>query len=407
MELRLYQVREFIAAAVPKLLLQVVMLLILLRRLLQQITAELQEPATTTITAPTPQAVGLLTDAIFKIIGSDFVTIQNFTMLENASNTTTAAGTNNMTEFGVALFYLTTTNGAQNITIQNNTITLNRVYPNTFGIYSNSTHTATAVTISASATGAAGGNDNLKIYGNNISNVNMGIVHIGPTAAADQNTTTDIGGVAVATGNIITNYGTTNTGLSSYANLSTTINGILVRNTRNFNISFNTVNSSNGGVVVGTLNGIQIPASSNTPTGTLTQTINNNSISLRPGATGIVMNGINMPIGSVNATTTCSINNNDFNTFGHTVAGATGTINFITQVGNPLVQNFNNNTFTNMSVNTTGPITFLFFSPNLISWVRQWALAVIKLSLDSHGPALERQLFELKLILSETDRHTR
>lgn len=322
---------------------------------------------TTTLTAFTPQTSGNLNDGIFKIIGSDWVTIQNFTMLENAANTTTAAGTNNMTEWGVALLYASTTNGAQNITVQNNTIDLDRTYPNTFGIYSNSTHSATAVTTSATATGAAGGNENLKIYGNNITDVNMGIVHVGPTAAADQNINSDIGGVAVATGNTITNFGTTTTGVSSYANVSITINGILVRNSKNFNVSFNTVNSSNGGVVVGTLNGIQIPASSATPTGTLTQTINNNSISLRPGAVGITVNGINMPSGSVNATTTCSMNNNDFNTFGHTVGGATGTITFFIQGGNPLIQNFNNNTFTNISVNTTGTITFYSFAPSLIS----------------------------------------
>ena len=52
-----------------------------------------------------------------------------------------------MTEWGVALLYVTTTDGAQNNTIQNNTITLNRTYQNTFGIYSNSTHSATAVTV--------------------------------------------------------------------------------------------------------------------------------------------------------------------------------------------------------------------------------------------------------------------
>ncbi len=77
-----------------------------------------------TITAPTPQTSGNLNDAIFKLIGADWITIQSFTMLENAANTTTAAGTNNMTEWGVALLYVSTTNGAQNNTIQNNTITL-------------------------------------------------------------------------------------------------------------------------------------------------------------------------------------------------------------------------------------------------------------------------------------------
>ena len=319
----------------------------------------------TAITANGALTSGALNDSIFKIIGGDYITIQGFVMQENPANTTKAALTDNMTEWGVALLYASTTNGSQNCTIQNNTISLNRTYQNTFGIYSNSSHSATAVTASATATTAAGGNENLKVYGNIISNVNMGIVHIGPTAAADQNISADIGGATAPTGNSITDFGTTTTGLSGYANLSGTINGILVRNTKNFNISRNTIASSNGGITAGTVNGIQIPASSFTPTGTLTQTINNNNISLRPGA-NLLINGINMPSGSVNATTTCSINNNDFNTLGHTVA-ATSAITFIIQGGNPLNQTFDSNTFTNISVNTTGTITFFSFAPSLIS----------------------------------------
>ena len=80
---------------------------------------------TVTITAPNPQTSGSLTDAIFKIIGSDWVTISGFTMLENASNTTTTPS-NNMTEWGVALLNATASNGAQNCTIQNNIITTNK-----------------------------------------------------------------------------------------------------------------------------------------------------------------------------------------------------------------------------------------------------------------------------------------
>jgi len=40
----------------------------------------------------------------------------------------------------VALLHVSTADGAQNNTIQNNTITLNRSYANTFGIYSNNRH---------------------------------------------------------------------------------------------------------------------------------------------------------------------------------------------------------------------------------------------------------------------------
>ena len=79
-----------------------------------------------TVTAFSGQTSGILTDAIFKIVGGDYITIQGFTMQENSANTTTAAATNNMTEWGVALLYASTTNGAQNCTIQNNTISLNR-----------------------------------------------------------------------------------------------------------------------------------------------------------------------------------------------------------------------------------------------------------------------------------------
>jgi hypothetical protein len=321
-----------------------------------------------TITAPTPQASGALNDGIFKLIGADWVTLNNFMMFENAANTTTAAATNNMTEWGVALLYVTSTDGAQNDTIQNCTMDLDRTYQNTFGIYSNSTHTATAVTASATATGAAGSNDNLKVYSNNITDVNQGIVVVGPTAAADQNNNLDIGGVAVGTANTITNWGTTTT-FSGYANVSaTSVNGILVRNTRNYNISFNTVTSSVGGVTgTGTLNAIQVPSSSVAPTGTLTQTINNNHLSVQGGNVANVLDGINIPSTSVNATTTISMSNNDFNTFGHTVAGATGAMTFIIETGNPLSTSINANTFTNISANTTGTITFFSFAQSLIS----------------------------------------
>ena len=310
-----------------------------------------------TITASGALTAGNLNDAIFKLIGADWVTIQGFTMQENAGNTITAAASNNMTEWGVALLYTTTTDGAQNNTIQNNTINLNRTYQNTFGIYSNSTHSAAAVTTSASATTTAGGNSGMKVYGNTISNVNQGIVVVGPTAAADMNTGIDIGGAGGAQANTITNFGTTGT-FSAYANVSGTVNGILVRNSIGFNISFNTVTSSVGGTTVGTLNGIQIQAASAVPTTTFTNAINNNNISLQSAVTAGSIVGITAPSGSASATSTLNINSNNFNTFGHTVA-ASGTITFITTTLTNQFTTINSNTFTNISVNTTGSVTFI------------------------------------------------
>lgn len=310
-----------------------------------------------TITAPTPQASGNLNDAIFKLIGADWVTINGFTMRENIANTVTAAGTNTMTEWGVALLYVTATDGAQNDKISNNNIALDRTYQNTFGIYANATHTAGAVTTSATATGAAGGNSGLKIYSNFVTNVNNGIVVLGPTAAADNNNGIDIGGASAATGNSVTNYGTTGT-FSGYANVSGTVNGILVRNSTSANISYNTISSSVGGVSAGTLNGIQIPASSNAPTITFTNNINNNTISLQSGLAAGAMNGINLPSGSASTASTLNINNNDFNTFGHTVP-ASGAIIFILTASAHQFTNITGNTFTNITVNTTGGVTFI------------------------------------------------
>ncbi len=316
-----------------------------------------------TITAPTGASpighvAGNLNDAIIKLIGADWITIQGFTLAENAGNTTTAAATNNMTEWGVALLYVTATDGAQNNTIQNNTIALNRTYQNTFGIYANATHTATVVTTSASATGTAGGNSGLKIYGNAINNVNNGIVVVGPLAAADFNTGVDIGGTGGVQSNTITNYGTTGT-FSGYANVSGTVNGILVRNSVGYNVSYNSITSSVGGVTAGTLNGIQAPAFSVAPTGTFTSNVNNNNISLKSGLATGAMNGINILGTSGSATSTINVNNNNFADWGHTTVAASGTIILITQTGAHLNCNINGNTFTNLAVNTTGSVTFV------------------------------------------------
>ncbi len=307
-------------------------------------------------TAPTPQTSGNLNDAIFKIIGGDYITIDGFEMRENAANTTTAAASNNMTEFGVALFYASTTNGAQNNTIQNNVITLNRTYQNTFGIYSNSTHSATAIS-SATATTTAGGNSGLKIYGNTISNVNQGIVVVGPTAAADMNTGIDIGGTGGVRANTISNFGTTGT-FSGYANVSGTIYGVLVRNSIGYNVSFNSITSSAGGVTSGTLRGIYNPSASNTPTGTFTNNINSNIISLTYGVSTGTLQGITVEATTGTATSTQNINSNNFTALTASLA-TSATITAISDAMANLNTSISSNTFTNLSTNTTGSFNFI------------------------------------------------
>ena len=317
-----------------------------------------------TITAFTPQASGILHDAIFEVLGSDFLTIQGFTMLENASNTTTAAATNNMTEWGVALLYLTTTNGAQNCTIKNNTIDLNRTYQNSFGIYSNSTHTSTAIATSATATSVAGSNSGITIIGNTITDVNNGITIVGPTGAANQNNGIVIGGT-VANANTLSNYGTTGT-FSGYANVSGTVNGILVRNSYNIDISNNNITSSNGGTTGGTLRGIFIPSFSSISTATSTNRINMNSISIRSGNATGTMNNLLVEATTFSNSSSLNIDSNNIHTTTHTVA-ASGNITFISTAIPVSSCSINYNTFNNLSVNTTGSVVFIFHSYTLPS----------------------------------------
>lgn len=316
------------------------------------------------ITASPALTAGTLNDGLIRIVGEDFVTIEGFDLRENAANTTTTAASNNMTEWGIALIYRSVTDGAQNVTLRNNTITLNRTYQNTFGIYANATHTLAAPTTSATASDPAGGNSGLVIRGNTISNVNHGIVIVGPTATANHNANVTIGGATPADGNTISNYGTTGT-FSGYANVSGSVNGIVVRNTRASEIASNTVTSSDGGTTAGTLRGIWLWAGSAAPTGTFTQTIRNNTVSVRSGVAGGASLGIVVDSGASNLTSTVAINDNTINGLGYTLASgtATGAATGISVAGSvtagPLVTQINGNRFDNLMVNTSGNLTLI------------------------------------------------
>jgi hypothetical protein len=61
-------------------------------------------------------------DGIFRLIGSDYVTINGIDLKENSANTTNAT----MMEFGYGFFKQSATNGCQNNTIENCTVTLSK-----------------------------------------------------------------------------------------------------------------------------------------------------------------------------------------------------------------------------------------------------------------------------------------
>jgi Ig-like domain CHU_C associated/Secretion system C-terminal sorting domain len=327
--------------------------------------------AGSTISANTAHTVGRLDDAIFKIVGGDYITIDGFKMQENAANTTIAVATNNATEWGIALLYASLTNGAQNNIIQNNIISLNRLYLNTFGIYSNTRHAATTVsttTVTAEVTTAAGSNSFNKIYANAISNVNFGIVFIGAgTTIAAIDNGNDIGGSSAATGNTITNWGFGGATASVYSSLTSSNYCIFLNQQINDNVSYNTVTSALitsiatvGGILKN--NSVAIPTAA---LGNFTTTINNNTVTVThnpTAATSGTIIGINSQgIGSLLATATINMNNNTVQNC--VLGGATATTPSITAITNlsfPGTLNMTGNNVLNNSLSSTAGTTGSF-----------------------------------------------
>ncbi|MFZ4399513.1 MAG: T9SS type A sorting domain-containing protein [Bacteroidales bacterium] len=322
------------------------------------------------ITAFSPQTSGSLNDAIFKIIGGDYITIQGFVMKENTANNTIAVAANNMTEWGVALLYASLTNGSKNNIIQNNTISLNRSYFNSFGIYSNTRHNATAVTTLAEVTNSGGSNSFNKIYGNSISNVNFGVVFIGAgTTIAAIDNGNDIGGNSLSTGNTISNWGG-GSALSAYLSLTASNYCIFSNQQINDNISFNTITSASGlALLTSTFGGILKNYSVAQPTGTFTSNINNNTVTLvnAPSSGGMI--GINNQGLASLITATVNINNNtvlncSINGSNATSAGLTA----ITNLSACGILNMNNNIIRgNSSTATTGGFTGISNSGAIVS----------------------------------------
>jgi hypothetical protein len=274
--------------------------------------------ASTTVTAAAAPTIGVRSDAIFKIIGSDYVTIRNFTMNENAANTTGGAiGVQRMTEFGVGIFAASATNGAQYNTIQNNIITLSTAgtkYQNAIGIFSSSASSATNTIQVASS--IAGTNSFNMIYSNTITGVGTGIYFISPAQTATVfESGNDIGGTSSSTGNTIT-FGCSNTtadlGYTSYS--GSVPSGVYFRNVVGNSVRYNTITNvstltlASGGISC--INGstpVLVPV--------YTSNFSNNNITITQTSTTAIT-GIEFGSGTTNGTITC---NNNVITINHTV----------------------------------------------------------------------------------------
>ncbi|MBK9960393.1 MAG: hypothetical protein IPP06_03410 [Saprospiraceae bacterium] len=246
-------------------------------------------------------------DGIFRLVGSDYVTIDGINLTENPLNITNPS----TMEYGFGLFKQSVSNGCQFNTIKNCVITLSYInnasgtLPAVEGSRGidvlNSTPTAT--TTSLVPTLFSGTNSNNKFYTNTISNCNYGIVLSGYAASSPFNlgdTLNDVGGNSAMTGNTIFNYG----GAPGATNPSSAIRAI---NQWGVNISFNTINNNNGTHFnhVTTFRGIYAQSGTSA-----SANINNNNITLKGGATTSQLAFIENGIGSTPAGNTVNINNN-------------------------------------------------------------------------------------------------
>ncbi|HQW24516.1 MAG TPA: hypothetical protein PLV75_01075, partial [Saprospiraceae bacterium] len=235
-----------------------------------------------TVVASNAHVPGSFMDAIFRLQGADYLTLEQFVMMENPAATNASDATNTVTEWGVALLASSLTNGSQNNIIRNNTISLrvSTVDRNTFGIYSNVRHSTTSVLGGGDPTFFSGTNSNNKIHSNTISNVNFGISFTGSGVNGNGDTGNELGGMLAETGNTITEFGKVKSSVL-YASHTDTNFGIQAINQVNETISNNTL-ISNDITSSGTISGARgiLKYYTADPTGTTVSTISKNLITL-------------------------------------------------------------------------------------------------------------------------------
>lgn len=307
-----------------------------------------------TLSASAAQPAGALNDAIIKLLGSDWVTISGFTMQENPANNTSAQASNNMTEWGVALLCPSTTNGSQNNTIQNNTISLKRSYVNSCGIYSNVRHTPTNVNQTAtivSPSSPSGANKANKVYDNTITDANYGIVFIGAqsyvTSFATMDSGNDIGGNSAATGNTLSNCGG-NVASAGYIDILSIPYCVHLRNQTDLNLSYNTITSATF-TTTAPLAGIYITGSPANDNSSFSQNITHNTLTVTstgstsyPNVLGILHENLNstLPNATVNISDNTLLN----------CQSATSFIGIDFSSARPGTCNINNNIFQGTTV---------------------------------------------------------
>lgn len=294
-------------------------------------------------------------DGIWKIAGTDNVTIDGIDLTEIAGNANQAQ----RMEFGYALVKLnnvTPIDGCQNVTIKNCTITLNKyLTPTTFttctGIYAGN-HIATAIP-ALTLTALTDVLSNCKIFNNVITNVTNGIWLTGWNGGSPFGTFFDQNGeIGLGGANTITNFNTygiriqqhktlivANNSLTSITLPAASITGILTQSIMNSDTYNNTVTiQPSGGNFF--ITGMNICAVSDAA---LTGSIHNNTVqnctnaaATSQGFTGISNNSV---AGTVNMYSNIVNNNSYPGTGGFTGIEGGGTTGFLNLYNNTISNN--------------------------------------------------------------------
>jgi hypothetical protein len=284
-------------------------------------------------------------DGMLKIVGADYITIDGLTFNDgNVTNPQTM-------EFGIGLFKLNAGDGAQNNTIQNCIINMQRInnasstapmVEGSVGIIMMNASNGAATT-NLTITAASGTNSNNKFYSNSINGGNYGMALIG-FAGATPFTTCDQGTIVGASGlgNTILNFGG-----GAATNPSA---GIRTLAQYGISVGYNTINNNNGSGVnhATTFRGIYL----NTAV-SASATITNNTVSIQSGATTSACTAIDNQSGGTAASNTINITNNTVN-IGYPTA-TTGVYTAINNGATAATVNINGNTVTQLSgVNLAG-----------------------------------------------------
>lgn len=285
-------------------------------------------------------------DGLIGFVGSDYVTVDGIDLLDPSTNTTPTT----TMEYGYAFFKASATDGANNNTVKNCVITLNRlnVTSVTAGVL---WHGSTGIQLLACAPNAvstlitpstiSGASSNNKFYSNTIQNCNGGIALSGaavsaPFTNADLNN--DVGGNSAATGNTIINFGG-GTGATSACM------AVWASNQWSFNISYNTVNNNTGAGVNHPNTNRGIFAAANSVGASAT--INNNNVTIQGGSSTTAIDwaiDVEMAQSGANGNT-ISVNNNTISITKTTATAVALTAIWLNSA--PTVMNCNNNTITN------------------------------------------------------------